>query len=415
MNTGYIASLASLFFLVACSHPLEITGEGDIISASGERNCLLEDFWGGADSCTKNYIVDAYQETYTPRPRSGWRFERWENYCANAKAPEFACGFQVDRDTVAQAYGETAPPLLAVFSRVLPPYFTVDAQVTDPAISDGAPHIVFSPQTTHNGRLLVFFPGTGARPDHYTMLAERAANLGYAVVNLSYVNDIAVNFICSFSGPGSDDGDCHEKVRTEVLSGSNASPFVHVDRANSIENRLAALLTYLKANDSSVDWGQFLLSGTIEWSKIAAAGHSQGGGHAAFIGKRTRVDRALLFSSTEPASWTEKSSVTPPEQYFAFAHEHETLQRSIRNSWPKLGIPGPEENIDAGLPDNDSQQLLTARGLCNGSDSDSAYHQCTSSDLFTPRDGTGVPTFGPIWDLMLTRPVSAACEDSVGF
>lgn len=387
--------------LAACSHPLEIQGQGDIISASGDRTCVLEDFWAEADVCAKNYAIDAYQETYTPQPRSGWQFERWENYCADAEAPDFACTFNVEADIVGYAWGETAPALRAVFSPIPATPFSVDAQDTDPAIASGAPHFVFPPQSEHNGKLFVFFPGTGATPAVYTMLAERAADLGYAVINLSYVNSIAVNFICAFSGPGSNDPDCHEKVRAEILTGADESPFVSVDVSNSIENRLLALINYLQVNDNAIDWGQFLVEGAIDWSTIATGGHSQGGGHAAFIGKRYLLDRALLFSSTEPADWTEPPGVTPSQRYFAFAHENEQLQRGIRNSWPNLGIPGPEENVDGGLPGSSSQRFLTARALCNGSDSGSAYHQCTSSDNFTPRDALGDPTFGPIWDFML--------------
>ncbi len=401
MKIQHIASVTSISLLAACSHPLEIEGEGDIISASGSRDCLLEDYLAGADQCAENIVTGAYQETYMPQARSGWRFDHWENYCANSPPPEFACSFDFDAETVAQAYGETAPALRAVFAPTEPP-FTVDARDTDPAISAGAHHIVFPPQTSRNGKLFVFFPGTGATPEFYQTLAQRAAAHGYAGINLSYVNDIAVNFICAFSGPGSDDPNCHEKVRTEILTGSDASPFVAVSPANSIENRLLALLQYLRDADDSVDWSRYLAGGNIDWAQIAVGGHSQGGGHAAFVGKRYSVDRALLFSSTEPADWTEEPGVTPAGRYFGFAHELEQLQRGIRNSWANLGIEGPEENIDEGLPSNGSQRFLTARLLCNGSDSDSAYHQCTSSDLFTPRDETGEPTFGPVWDFMLT-------------
>ena len=33
-----------LTFVYACSHPIEIAGEGDVSSASGTRGCLLEEF-----------------------------------------------------------------------------------------------------------------------------------------------------------------------------------------------------------------------------------------------------------------------------------------------------------------------------------------------------------------------------------
>lgn len=46
-----IPSLIAL--ATACSHPLEIEGEGDILSASGDRDCLLEDFQAAQANCTR--------------------------------------------------------------------------------------------------------------------------------------------------------------------------------------------------------------------------------------------------------------------------------------------------------------------------------------------------------------------------
>ena len=34
----------ALLLLQACSHPIEIVGEGDVTSAPGNRNCSLEDY-----------------------------------------------------------------------------------------------------------------------------------------------------------------------------------------------------------------------------------------------------------------------------------------------------------------------------------------------------------------------------------
>lgn len=105
----------SVLFIQACSHPIDIVGEGDVMSASGTRNCLLEDHAAGLDNCSKNYVVGAYQETYYATPRVGWQFDRWVNYCANAT--DNACAFNVAADTVQLFWGHTAPPLQAVFSK----------------------------------------------------------------------------------------------------------------------------------------------------------------------------------------------------------------------------------------------------------------------------------------------------------
>jgi hypothetical protein len=72
--------------------------------------------------------------------------------------------------------------------------------------------------------------------------------------------------------------------------------------------------------------GQFLTDGSPKWKRVIVAGHSQGAGHAAFIGKLFRVDRVLMFSGPqdylddlgEPAPWQARNGATPPSRFFAF-------------------------------------------------------------------------------------------------
>ena len=70
-----------LFFILACSHPIEIQGEGDVRSESGTRGCELEAYRAGSDSCRENLVVNHYSETYYAEPREGWEFDSWLNYC----------------------------------------------------------------------------------------------------------------------------------------------------------------------------------------------------------------------------------------------------------------------------------------------------------------------------------------------
>lgn len=109
-----VFTLAMLALLVACSHPLEITGEGDILSASGNRDCLLEDALASQTNCTENMVTGAYSETYYAVPRSGWQFDSWANYCTDATNNE--CSFSATAGQVFQFWGETVPPLRAVFT-----------------------------------------------------------------------------------------------------------------------------------------------------------------------------------------------------------------------------------------------------------------------------------------------------------
>ncbi|CAA0114254.1 Uncharacterised protein [Halioglobus japonicus] len=82
------------------------------MSSSGNRTCLLEDFAQGADNCSENTAIGAYQETYYATPRAGWQFDHWVN-CVTAA--ENACTFNVDAATVQDNWLQTMPALRAVF------------------------------------------------------------------------------------------------------------------------------------------------------------------------------------------------------------------------------------------------------------------------------------------------------------
>ncbi|MDG2046730.1 MAG: endo-1,4-beta-xylanase [Halioglobus sp.] len=91
--------------LVACSHPLEIVGDGDILSSTGQNDCLLED-----QPCD-NYVVGDYDVLFAAEPREGWRFIGWEG--CGSQFP--ICSINVPAAIVKEFWGEVAPPLRAEF------------------------------------------------------------------------------------------------------------------------------------------------------------------------------------------------------------------------------------------------------------------------------------------------------------
>jgi len=103
-------------FVSGCKHPIEIRGEGDVSSASGNRNCSLEEYRTGLENCAQNVVTGTYDETYSAESRSGWQFRRWGNYCATALNNQ--CSFVLDAVTVASFQGATVPPLQAVFRSI---------------------------------------------------------------------------------------------------------------------------------------------------------------------------------------------------------------------------------------------------------------------------------------------------------
>jgi hypothetical protein len=114
LSKVFLIGLASLF-IHACSHPIEIIGNGDVTSASGSRDCSLEEFQTAQDNCSKNYVVGEYHETYTAEPREGWVFDRWGNYCRSGMSN--SCTLNVAKEAVESSWGQVAPPLQAFFSR----------------------------------------------------------------------------------------------------------------------------------------------------------------------------------------------------------------------------------------------------------------------------------------------------------
>lgn len=109
--------IITLLFVVAlataCSHPIEIVGEGNVLSASGDRDCYLAEAQAGELNCSQNMVTGDYLETYTGVPLSGWEFHRWANYCVNN--PGVPCSFDVPASAVELAGGLTVPPLVAIF------------------------------------------------------------------------------------------------------------------------------------------------------------------------------------------------------------------------------------------------------------------------------------------------------------
>jgi hypothetical protein len=125
-----LVTSVALLFIQACSHPIEIVGQGDVTSTPGNRSCLLEDFEAELDNCTSNYVIGAYNETYTATPRVGWQFDHWGNYCATAINNQ--CAFSLPAATVRQFWGQTVPPLQAVFAKY---------KLTGPILPDSGIHI----------------------------------------------------------------------------------------------------------------------------------------------------------------------------------------------------------------------------------------------------------------------------------
>lgn len=272
---------------------------------------------------------------------------------------------------------------------------------TDPALWDDPPGFVLlafrDPGAAALGRLFVMLPGTGGPPAGYQYVLRAAAEAGFHSVGLVYENEVAVNDLCAWPPPIPD---CHERVRLEIVTGEDLSELVAVDRPHSIESRTHALLEYLDAADPGGGWGEFLARADLDWPETVWAGHSQGGGHAAILGKIHTLDRVALFSATEPAEWTLDPPLTEPERYSGFAHAFEPDFEPMTRSWENLGIPGTPTLVEAGPPPPEVQQYATEFEPREPG----AYHGAVVVDYATPLLADGTPVFREVWLRMLRGP-----------
>jgi hypothetical protein len=301
----------------------------------------------------------------------------------------------------ALAFGFALMVVAPLIQAALIPRVVVPA-ATDPAITNFAPlfrHWVYLDSAAPRaGKLFVFLPGTGAPPNVYRLILETAAHDGCHSIGLTYMNEQEVNDDLCASQPEN----CPEDARIEIITGADTSPRIAVDRANSIENRLVKLLEYLARVAPDEGWGDFLRDGAPVWERMAVAGHSQGGGHAAMMGKLHLVHRALLFSATEPAPWTTEAPFTPADRYFGFAHSQESAILPMRLSWANLGLPGPLTSVNsAAAPTNNSHRLITGL-MPRGDVGESNYHGCVVVDFYTPLQADGLtPVFRQTWRYMI--------------
>ncbi|CAL1517664.1 BPSS1187 family protein [Chitinophaga sp. MM2321] len=187
-----------------------------------------------------------------------------------------------------------------------------------------SPHIALQdPSQRDRHRLILMIPGTGGSAASSRMFDSCFATMGYHVISLDYKNNV-ITTVCSKS----EDSTCFDHFREEIMFGTPVSDKVEVDTLNSIVNRFTRLLVYLSAHDPEGNWGQFIKHGQPRWDRIVAAGHSQGAGHAAYLGKSFRLSGVMLFSGPQdylqayqmPAGWQGESSRTSVTRYYSFLH-----------------------------------------------------------------------------------------------
>lgn len=288
-------------------------------------------------------------------------------------------------------------------------------KVIFPSLTDNAIDNVFGYHQTYLNtavtplnKLFLFLPGSNSSPFAYDGVQKLAAENGYHSLGISYSN-ATISPLCS----GSNDSLCFDKVRGEVITGAALSDTVNVNVANSINNRVLKALQYLNANFPAENWGQFYNGSTILWNKIAVAGHSQGGGHAAFIAKQNVVDRVVLLASpkdyfvaplNKAAAWINNPSITPTCKYYALTHEDDFLGCTYNQQlqiFNRLGIDTFAANAIFETSNGNYNNSHVIISTINGLNSSSA-HNVVGVDVLAANI-CKVPYYTPAWNYMMTN------------
>ena len=93
-------------------------------------------------------------------------------------------------------------------------------------------------------------------------------------------------------------------------------------------------MEYLHTEYPDQNWNQYLTSSnSLQWDKIIVSGHSQGSGHACYLGKRNLVERVVMFSGpndystfyNKPANWISQIGDTPLNKQFSLLHTQDQI------------------------------------------------------------------------------------------
>jgi hypothetical protein len=255
--------------------------------------------------------------------------------------------------------------------------------------------VVFKNSVAKDANLLVFFPPTGGTPANSWPFIEVAANAGYRVIGLEYDNAISVPQVCG-KNP---DPACSDRFRQKRVFGDDDTKDIDDLPAESIVARLTKLLEYLDAHHLDEGWGRYLVKGKPNWSRIAVAGHSQGGGMAPFIAKKHKVARVIILSGAwdrveatkEWAPWITAPSATPLDRWFAAYHQKESRAEAMQAAYVALKIP----------PDHVRVMTLEPKPGSGMNPRADLYHGSMDSPRLTPVDARGDPAYAADWAFML--------------
>jgi len=254
---------------------------------------------------------------------------------------------------------------------------------TDSNMADtNKPHYAFVDTSKKlKGKLVVFFGGTNSAPSQYQAFPEAAASLGYHVIDLNYLNTIT-----TLDCKDADDVNCFTNYHEEIIFGNDVSTLVDVNAGNSIVNRLMKLLQYLHQHHPQDGWAQFFTDNSLNYQKFVMAGHSQGGGHAAYLAYKFEVDRLIMFCSpadysdkySSPASWCTETFATPSEKFYGLMHRRDDTvpPEDTHAVWQSMKLLADADTVSA-----DGSSYENFRALSTNLDADPTSTSHSTHDV----------------------------------
>jgi hypothetical protein len=217
------------------------------------------------------------------------------------------------------------------------------------SISDESHYVVRS-NKTHLNKLLLFIGGSFSAPKDYGDVCDHGSTIGLDVISLSYPNNAGTAPLGASSDPL-----IFNNYRDEICFGNQVSTVVDVNVLNCIVTRATKLIQFLNITYPDQNWGQYLTTAnTLQWNKIIVSGHSQGSGHACYLGKKFLTDRVVMFSGPNDyhtfyntaGNWLSQSGLTPTNKHYSLLHTQDEIvafTNQVANT-RALGLLGVSDN-----------------------------------------------------------------------
>lgn len=269
-----------------------------------------------------------------------------------------------------------------------------------------APHYLSrNERVADAGILCLVFPGTGGLPRDYRRLADQAADLGHHALVLRYPNDISVNELAGGNLAH------HEPLRRAVWDGAPRAGREGFAPGECIRDRLEAVLAHAAAARPGENWGQFLSEAGVAWERVAAVGHSLGGGYAAMLGREHALERVVAMGWADwdreagiVSPWIEGPWRTPVERRFCLLHRRdEMVPEAVARQVAAILCPGAVEAVvESSEPPYGSARLLTT-DMDPGREYPTAspFHNSLALDVEVPRFWDGANMLADAWTWLL--------------